>query len=237
MTGYLQRLALSAVTPAAIHPVRGSIFSPSEGAAATEAGRAEEQLPATVSAAPGIAATPQSPSAPGFLTNVTPVRSRPERAPAGDHPDRGAGEAEFAPTHTEPASARQGEVKTSASQGGTRAPHEAADAGERDVTGRDRSALPERPFVPLFEVQIGERAALPESTERSRPATASVARRSATDGKRQDPRPPPAERDEIEIHIGRIEVTAVQAAPPPPPTPRRHAPSLDDYLRRRNGGA
>lgn len=43
------------------------------------------------------------------------------------------------------------------------------------------------------------------------------------------------EPDEIEIHIGRIEVTAVQtAAPVPPAKPRRLAPSLDDYLRRRN---
>ena len=43
--------------------------------------------------------------------------------------------------------------------------------------------------------------------------------------------------DEIEIHIGRIEVTAVQPAPTrttPVKSPRR-APSLDDYLRRRDG--
>jgi hypothetical protein len=43
-------------------------------------------------------------------------------------------------------------------------------------------------------------------------------------------------RDEIEINIGRIEVTA---APPPlraaAPKTQRKAPSLDDYLRRRNG--
>jgi hypothetical protein len=43
--------------------------------------------------------------------------------------------------------------------------------------------------------------------------------------------------DDIEIHIGRIEVTAVQPAPTrttPVKSPRR-APSLDDYLRRRDG--
>jgi hypothetical protein len=236
MTGYLQRLALSAVTPAAIHPVRGSIFSPAEDPAASEVGEAEEQVLAT-SAAPATAATPQSPSAPRFPTNLTPVRPLSESAPMGDHSDRGVGEAEPALTHAESATARHGAVKTSAAQAATRARHEAADARDRDVAGRDRSAPPERPFVPLLEVQTDERTALPDHAERPRPAAASTAGRTGTDGKRQHPHPSPAERDEIEIHIGRIEVTAVQAAPPAPPTPRRHPPSLDDYLRRRNGGA
>jgi hypothetical protein len=43
--------------------------------------------------------------------------------------------------------------------------------------------------------------------------------------------------DDIEIHIGRIEVTAVQPAPTrtTPVKSSRRAPSLDDYLRRRDG--
>jgi hypothetical protein len=46
-----------------------------------------------------------------------------------------------------------------------------------------------------------------------------------------------AEPNDIAIHIGRIEVTAVQPAPPrAAPKPPRHAPSLDEYLKRRNGG-
>jgi hypothetical protein len=45
------------------------------------------------------------------------------------------------------------------------------------------------------------------------------------------------EPNDIAIHIGRVEVTAVQPAPiPAPPKPPRHAPSLDEYLKRRNGG-
>jgi len=45
------------------------------------------------------------------------------------------------------------------------------------------------------------------------------------------------EPDEIQIHIGRIEVTAVQPAAPTPGAskPRRSARSLDEYLRRRDG--
>lgn len=42
--------------------------------------------------------------------------------------------------------------------------------------------------------------------------------------------------EDIEIHIGRIEVTAVQPTPVrPPERPQRKAVSLDEYLRRRNG--
>jgi hypothetical protein len=43
--------------------------------------------------------------------------------------------------------------------------------------------------------------------------------------------------DEVEIHIGRIEVTAVHPSPiraAPAKSPRR-APTLDDYLKRRDG--
>jgi hypothetical protein len=43
------------------------------------------------------------------------------------------------------------------------------------------------------------------------------------------------EPDEIQIHIGRIEVTAVPPAPAPPAAkPQRNVPSLDEYLRRRD---
>ena len=46
----------------------------------------------------------------------------------------------------------------------------------------------------------------------------------------------PREPDEINIHIGRIEVTAAQPPPlRPAPKAQRKAPSLDDYLRRHGG--
>jgi hypothetical protein len=49
-------------------------------------------------------------------------------------------------------------------------------------------------------------------------------------------RTPPQQADEIQIHIGRIEVVAVpQAAPRPTATPARKGLSLDEYLSRRNG--
>lgn len=45
--------------------------------------------------------------------------------------------------------------------------------------------------------------------------------------------------DDIEIHIGRIEVAAIQAAPirSAPAKPPRRAASLDEYLKRRDGSA
>jgi hypothetical protein len=52
----------------------------------------------------------------------------------------------------------------------------------------------------------------------------------------QRPEPSVREPDEIQIHIGRIEVTAMPPAAPraAAANPRRGAPSLDEYLRRRD---
>jgi hypothetical protein len=48
-------------------------------------------------------------------------------------------------------------------------------------------------------------------------------------------KPGAREPDEIQIHIGRIEVTAVHPAPAPAAAkPQRNVPSLDEYLRRRD---
>lgn len=54
-------------------------------------------------------------------------------------------------------------------------------------------------------------------------------------GRLQPPEPPVREPDEIQIHIGRIEVTAVPQAPAPAvANPERNIPSLDEYLKRRD---
>jgi hypothetical protein len=67
----------------------------------------------------------------------------------------------------------------------------------------------------------------------SLPARAAVSARAAAGE-------PPAPVPDVHIHIGRLELTALTAAPAPrrERTTQAHKPmSLDDYLRRRNGGA
>jgi hypothetical protein len=65
-----------------------------------------------------------------------------------------------------------------------------------------------------------------------RPLTASLEKADRAKVARA-PRQPEREPDEIEIHIGRIEVTAVaQAAPRPAAAPARKSISLDEYLKR-----
>ncbi len=83
---------------------------------------------------------------------------------------------------------------------------------------------------------------MPASPPRSAsPVTSATRRAEATDHERnvaRHPRPPPREADDIQIHIGRIEVTAAAAAPAPPAAAaRRKSPSLDEYLKRRPGRA
>jgi len=73
---------------------------------------------------------------------------------------------------------------------------------------------------------VGERPPLFATTTHARGETATRASRRTS-----------IEPDDVHIHIGRIEVTAVQAAPPQPPKPRRTATSLAEYLQRRNGRA
>jgi hypothetical protein len=114
------------------------------------------------------------------------------------------------------------------------------------------TAPPQLPAEPGAFASSGEMVAhlveAPMATERTTPAAATdapglrrvdlgMADRPA--GSTRRPRDRLPEKDDIQIHIGRIEVTAIQpAAPRPPPAePARRALSLDEYLKRRNGRA
>jgi hypothetical protein len=101
-----------------------------------------------------------------------------------------------------------------------------------------RVSTRERVHGPETEEEFGKTVAGREF----RPVVQITARRSNpdADGKERmfSPSAPGArkEPDEIQIHIGRIEVIAVPPAPPPQPTvkPKRGAPSLAEYLQRSN---
>jgi hypothetical protein len=70
----------------------------------------------------------------------------------------------------------------------------------------------------------------------SAPAASGLDKKQPKIVRAQRPEPSVREPDEIEIHIGRIEVTAVHPSAPQPVSARspRPGPSLDEYLRRRD---
>ena len=97
-----------------------------------------------------------------------------------------------------------------------------------------------RPFVPRAPARTPDSAPaglLPYITQP--PAPLGAPKRPVSAGGPKRPGTTVGLPDAIQIHIGRIEVTAVQAAAPRPVAARarRSAPTLDEYLRRRDGRA
>jgi len=269
MSGYLQRLAAGTATvDRPIHPVLPPIFSAaaadanidhrdsvsraSHAAPQSTASPAESQR-SSIAVAPGLAAAattvapeagvPSSPPPPASARVVTSSPLvRDVLRPRIDHRDRDnparleqdseeAGDADGAeknainvhtplpppPELAEPRGKAR-EVRTGSTQ------------GEEAPSGR-----PVRTFAPLLAATVGAQNSRP--AEPAAPQSASI---SASPARReQDARRMSAEPHEVQIHIGRIEVTAVPPAPvrPTVATPRRNAMSLDDYLKRRNGRA
>jgi hypothetical protein len=92
-------------------------------------------------------------------------------------------------------------------------------------------------YVPLIHPERSEtHSARPETQQFS---TEARSMREASANLTAEGRPTRAQRDpdEIQIHIGRIEVTAIQPPAPRAPKPSDKAISLDAYLERHNGGA
>lgn len=157
------------------------------------------------------------------------VGARPAHSPEPGLPVRRAGEA---------GEAGQGERRAALPRDEPRGPERAAvggmEAGEAHFL-RVKGGPRERPFVPVVAGEFGPPApyggntAVPADPARS----AADRERSRASGVPAAPREP----DEINIHIGRIEVTAAQPPPLRPAAPKSHrkAPSLEEYLRRRGG--
>lgn len=274
MTGYLQRMASSAIRPGgSVRPVAGTVFSAARyrtahGPAVVEqeilsarpdgpdARRGSVPRPAPLPGAlrdpqearpgnqpapgapPGISAhKPAAVQGPGrAATEARPgadrestVGARPEHSPEPGLPVRRAGEA---------GETGQGERRAARPRDEPRGPGrtsvEGGEAGEAHIL-RIEGGHGERPFVPVVAGEFGPPApyggntAVPANPAR----TAADRERSRASGVPAAPHEP----DEINIHIGRIEVTAAQPPPPRPaaPKPHRKAPSLDEYLRRRGG--
>ena len=219
MSGYLQRLVNAATgRDGGVQPRTGSIFSPPREEAFSRLPDLEST--ATASTAPSLsrvrAARPDADSA---VDPPPPVarRSRPEARP-DRAPDVPVSVAVTPPAHES-------------------APHEtdpfvpvfsAVVPGERSVTPpRRQSPTGDLPSTPIDQPHAaGDRERLPESTV-MRPADS--ARKAAVARTIR-------KADDVQIHIGRIEVVAVPPPAPRAPGPDR-SPSLDAYLNRRHGGS
>jgi hypothetical protein len=273
MKGYLQRMALSAITPGgSIRPMAGSVYSRPAPRGGPEAAR--DILPAKPDEweshpVPGPKASSRAPvpaQGPAEIIPLPPSAPKPPARPAlRKHVLEGKdigmkreapGAEDLFPSATSAA--------RDADEGPPRAPrpgpHRGADAAENrpdpkgaalppdkpvvpghlpvearppEVVGRGPGEARERPFEPLVAGDFPPATSAAESRARPRDPRAPAGGRERAAAV---PAGAPREPDEIQIHIGRIEVTA---APPPVLRPaaqktQRKAPSLDDYLRRRN---
>jgi hypothetical protein len=263
MTGFLQRLATNIRAPSRLHPFVGSRFagSPPETAAAAlprgdSIAASEDQVaaaPTSATAADHASRAPKGappePTNPPPTARALPARVRHldeqpidhEREDAPDaharRPnDAGAARASFRSLLTREEA--ETEVKGSAAKSG-----DGLGARPGAAPSHPLGAAPSHPLAPLCPARatpLVEPAARHGETE-GPPAPVPVA--SARLKPAGDEWPAPAglqqpSGDDIHIHIGRVEVTAV-----PPPTPRpvaapaRKTMTLEEYLGRRNGAS
>jgi hypothetical protein len=260
MRGYLQRIAASVVRPQpAVHPFVESAFSasrreepaepllreerfsaavPVERAAAhglRDESRIEAPQPVQASASPSgepvehetLVAAPVERVAPRIFSPEPSARTpQPRTSPMG--PLQEIVQRLTAATPTIEPEAFQPLLPRSEID-----PKQSADPPRAGASRQDRpeSGSPEATReVPRFEPII------PKDLSPVR-AAAGLVRRPRVELP-PGPRSPQPPADEIQIHIGRIEVVAVQPAAPRPATPpARKALSLDEYLSRRNGRA
>jgi hypothetical protein len=233
MSGYLQRLVRSArQADERIHPIVGSIFQAPEP-------KLTAQAPQTDSFGPALGETTteaQAPSrpAPFALETAAPgsLLAEPDHGNSPEPPARtpllidtpGKASQPPAPAPFEPFSIRSHSIPAhprASGQGvpGTPAPTATVIHDHSDFVPLLESR-PERQDPDRSPVRPAEPARILPQRER-KPVPSEAAR---------------AEPDEISIHIGRIEVTAVPVAAPAPARRReRTGPSLADYLRRRDG--
>jgi hypothetical protein len=254
MTGYLQRMAERALRPErAIRPILGSIFAPTGRAAASETSALEEDVLSS-------AVSPPAPlRQPSLDAQSPPPLRRPSLDAQSPPPLRSALSDDRAATPNEPLVAPvadpAGEIEplaTARREPSTSLPAPRSAAQGTDESG-DRQMRPTAETTPsprqmpslvdnvetLLPAQpVDALVRLPRPADpRPQPSAAFGAANSR--GPLRDGHPIAPDGDDIQIHIGRIEVTAVRPTPAPQPAAknRRGAPSLDDYIRRRDGRA
>jgi len=224
MSGYLHRLVHTVSQPRpTVHPRTGSLFAPYRSAADT---------------APA-----------GFETGktVTTPPARSEASPAGETADtaRPARSDDlqstrlFGTTNERPRLFERGQVEESPQPASHEALHDAlTDAIHAAQPGPAVQDSARQARLAGYELLIHPQPVEAGTTpETSRLSTEAGSKREAKANLTADGRSTRAEKhpDEIQIHIGRIEVTAVQPAAPRAPKALDKGISLDAYLERRNG--
>jgi hypothetical protein len=241
MSGYLQRLAGSVMRPMeTVHPLVGSVFSP-------ETRMGPEPLPAnenaTTLSTPETRIEPEPLPAKANTASLDPLES-PERRPSlqKPHPVK----SQPAPSLSRSEAARPPQrienLTSIVDKAASVQPHppviqeqvsKTAEAGRagRAATVKKTEEPRERAYTPLIQagaVGSGRRAAL-------EPPSSPVALGGRTKQRADTAHRAEREPDEIQIHIGRIEVSAVPQAPAAAPSKvSRKAVGLDEYLRRRD---
>lgn len=234
MSGYLHRLVQTVSHPReTIHPRMGSLFAPYRSEPDPPSEWFEQAETVTTHPARSNASTTGEPAE----TVEHPARSDSSQSPlrpgAADEPPRII---ESVPHADAPQPAGEKAQQDTLEQA-VQAPRRlAAPQAQRAVPGSRREA-DVQDYVPLIRPQRSEAHSTRPETPQF-PAEAPGMGEASADVTAEG-RPTRAERepDEIQIHIGRIEVTAVQPPAPRAPTPPDRAISLDAYLERRHGRA
>jgi hypothetical protein len=258
VTGYLQRMAETALQPGrAIRPMLGSIFAPAGRAAASQSPPLEEDTLSSAVDRPAPppprvsldvqASSPPLRSAPSDNRAVT--RYEPLVAPTAEsigeiEPPVTAQRAPSTPLPTPPSAAQETDTSGArlmqSADGTAPSPRQAqnpADNVETLLPAQPAGAIARLPDPPQ---PAGAVARLPRPPDiRAEPSPAAAFSAAKPRGAIRDSHPAAPDNDDIQIHIGRIEVTAVRPTPAPQPAAktRRGAPSLDEYIRRRDGRA
>jgi hypothetical protein len=217
MSDYLQRLVSAAIRPTAgVHPVIAPLFSVQQGSTSEDLG---EPVP------PGIS--------PRMSTNFENGRDL-LRTNANE---------DAIPPNSWPVATAKASVSAENPSPPHATPSPAQATGEQWQRHAPTSGIPPAPaeaastqsvYIPLLPETAG---ALPAADPQPAPPFAATSRAGRDVAERvRTSRSNKREPDEIQINIGRIEVTAVPEAPArPAPRPGRKQFSLDEYLRRADG--
>lgn len=251
MNQYLQRMALSAITPGgSIHPALDSVYSTRRDR--WDSPWIEENESVADTRVDRALANPETPvltPAPLQKAPVTEPSASPKPAvekirPAGTEPLPSRSSVLSFPYLMETETTSSARLADSACNGqnshvpvrGSEEKTEGTGQATRQEQSSDRAYRTVFPRLEPATLRTPSRQLKVVSPSRNPVQLVSGLEKTQPKAARLQPvEPAVKEPDEIQIHIGRIEVTALHPAPAPAVAkPQRNVPSLDEYLRRRD---